>query len=131
MLPYVHETSAGQQAGQEVSALGAISGQGGFVGDATLHTPLEHWASRVAHRPKSHVVPSGSRHWLPFAGWMVESGHAASTATPSAPPSRCVSDVGVSVPHATAIAEMAEPSTETAAIRMNTRARGGATKAPQ
>ena len=50
-LPYVHETAAGQHAGQATSVLGGTIGQGG-LGAAfppIIQAPRVHWASFVPH----------------------------------------------------------------------------------
>jgi hypothetical protein len=118
VLPYVQATFAGQQAGQATSGLGGSAGHGGLGGALapTRQAPRVHRARLVPQRPKSHVVPSGSRQTAPFAG--AASGHSSvDTEPPSSPPSEPDGAVSKSVAHAAASAVSAEPSTSAAAIR--------------
>lgn len=117
VLPYVQDPFAGQHAGHFRSALGGSAGQGG-VGRAfepSLHVDRVQRARRVPHCPKSHVVPSGSRQTLPFAG--SSAGHSAPVTEPASAP---LSGPGVVValppPQAPVRAAAAEPRTSAAAI---------------
>ncbi len=102
--------------------LGVTSGQidagGGF--DATRHVPAEQRASWLPHAPKSHVVPSGNRHTLPWSGRALgqSAGAAASASTPL---SVGAGVAAASSPHAPVMAAAAD--TITSAIATGARAR--------
>lgn len=141
VLPYVHETAAGQHAGQAMSALGGAVGHGGLGGAfaASRHAPCVQRARRVPHAPKSHVVPSGSVQIAPF--WGVAAGQSlGETEPPSPPPSAPGAVVARSSAHAAASATKTEPSTSAraakaiGAVSRETRAlrvREGATTRPE
>jgi hypothetical protein len=107
-----------------MSGFGATSGHGGrgAAFDERFQTPREHCARRVPQRPKSQVVPSGSRHSLPLTG-RTEGQVATSVAPSSVPPSGCTTLVSALEPQAPAMAAAADPSTRTAAIRVRAPAR--------
>lgn len=125
VLPYVHEISAGQQAGHVRSGFGGSAGQGGLGGalDPICQAPCVHRARRVPQSPKSQVVPSGREQVEPLLG--AAGGHSAGA---SEPPSSPPSDSGVSVSEpsvqAAASVKRAEPTTRAAAIRAAVRASG-------
>lgn len=66
----MHDAFGGQHCGQGASFSGGASGHGGFGGTFVpkRHVPALQRAMRDPQRPKSHVVPSGIEHSVPFAG---------------------------------------------------------------
>lgn len=115
-LPYVHEFVEGQQAGHLMSGLGGSAGHGGLgiAFPEARQAPRVHSTSLVPHFPKSHVVPSGKRHTLPFGGSFV--GHSAGSRAPlSSPPSGPARTVALSSVQAPASAADADPKSSAAA----------------
>lgn len=108
VLPY-GQTLEGQQGGHGASGVGGSIGHAGLgaVFAPNFQAPCEHCAIRVPHRPKSHVVPSGSRHSLPAGGSAF--GHSGAFGPPeSSPPSGSSAVLKLSLEHALASAAPAD-----------------------